>query len=70
MLFLNECSYKYLSKSTKVFVNGAWIGIIDDPEFVKKLLLDNRRNGLIPIYLIFVIGLCDYSTTSCEKIFC
>uniref|UniRef100_A0A6C0AX87 DNA-directed RNA polymerase n=1 Tax=viral metagenome TaxID=1070528 RepID=A0A6C0AX87_9ZZZZ len=50
MLFLNECSYIYLSKSTKVFVNGAWIGIIDDPEFVKKILLDNRRSGLIPIY--------------------
>ena len=25
--FLEECSYDYLSKTTKVFIDGAWIGV-------------------------------------------
>ena len=47
---LNECSFKYLSQTTKIFVNGIWIGSIDDPINFKKLLIDNKRNGLLSIY--------------------
>jgi len=50
MRILNECSFKYLSQTTKVFVNGVWIGVIEDPINVKNLLINHRRNGLIPIY--------------------
>ena len=47
---LDESSFLYLSKSTKVFVNGSWIGVLNEPEKIKNLLLDNRRSALIPIY--------------------
>lgn len=47
---LDEVDFKYMSRLTKIFVNGAWVGIVDDPEATKELLVFNRRNGLIPIY--------------------
>ena len=50
MLILNECSFDYLSFMTKIFVNGAWIGIVKDPITTNRKLLDYRRNGLISIY--------------------
>ena len=47
---LQECSTKMLATSTKMFVNGNWIGVIDNPiENVNTLKLF-RRNGVIPIY--------------------
>lgn len=47
---LQECTPEILSLATKVFVNGIWIGVIDDPiDNVAKLKLF-RRNGIIPIY--------------------
>ena len=50
MRLLTESSFRYLSQTTKVFVNGVWIGVIEDPINVKNLLINNRRNGLISIY--------------------
>ena len=51
-----ECSSEQLSNSSKIFVNGNWIGVIDDPvdpnkkpDFIGMLKLF-RRNGVIPIY--------------------
>jgi hypothetical protein len=32
-----------LSSLTKIFVNGAWVGVHRDPEMVVKRLLDVRR---------------------------
>ena len=47
---LLECSPEQLGTSTKVIVNGRWIGIIDTPiEFVNEVKL-YRRNGIIPTY--------------------
>ena len=47
---LQECSQLMLSTSTKMFVNGNWIGVIENPiENVNTLKLF-RRNGIIPIY--------------------
>ena len=34
----------------KVFVNGAWIGITDDPEGLYKMLKDKKSKGIINIY--------------------
>ena len=48
--FLNECSFKYLSQTTKIFINGVWIGAIEDPIKLKEQLINNRRSGLISIY--------------------
>ena len=50
MRILNECSFSYLSKTTKVFVNGAWVGVVIQPEKINNLLIDNRRSALISIY--------------------
>ena len=47
---LEECSLEYLSNATKIIINGAWIGAIDNPEEVLNYLKLSRRNALIPIY--------------------
>ena len=50
MKLLEDCTPIYVSKLTKVFVNGYWAGCIDEPvESVEKMRLF-RRNALIPIY--------------------
>ena len=33
---LEECGLKYLSSTTKIFVNGNWIGVTDDPIKLKS----------------------------------
>jgi DNA-directed RNA polymerase II subunit RPB2 len=50
MELLNECTINYIAHSTKVFVNGAWVGIVTKPVEVIELLKKYRRIGLIPIY--------------------
>ena len=50
MQLLEECSYKYLSDVTKVFVNGAWVGATRDPETFVKLIRAHRRNNLINVF--------------------
>lgn len=48
-----ECNPEQLAASSKVFVNGQWIGVIDTPiEMVNELRLF-RRNGVLPIYASF-----------------
>jgi DNA-directed RNA polymerase II subunit RPB2 len=50
MKLLEECSNKYLFSSTKVFVNGSWIGVITTPQETLRLVKKYKRNGLMPIY--------------------
>ena len=50
MELLTECNIEYISKSIKIFVNGAWVGIITNPVEVLDILKKYRRIGLIPIY--------------------
>jgi DNA-directed RNA polymerase II subunit RPB2 len=45
-----ECSPEQLGISSKIFVNGNWIGVIDAPIELVDLLKLYRRNGIIPIY--------------------
>jgi len=45
-----ECGPEKIVDSSKVFVNGSWIGIIDSPIELVALLKLYRRNGIIPIY--------------------
>lgn len=47
---LQECSAEYLAASTKVFVNGNWIGVVSSPIELTNYLKLLRRNGLIPAY--------------------
>ena len=50
MELLTECTIEYIAQCTKVFVNGAWVGIITKPVEVIQLLKNYRRLGLLPIY--------------------
>jgi len=45
-----ECQSSQLANSTKVFVNGSWIGVIDTPVELVNLLKLHRRNGILPVY--------------------
>jgi len=47
---LTECTPEYLSDTTKVFVNGCWIGNVVDPLKTTSMLKLYRRNGIIPAY--------------------
>lgn len=47
MKLLEECPRKYLFSSTKIFVNGAWIGVVMNPDEVTLILKTYRRYGLI-----------------------
>ena len=48
---LTECNINYIANSTKIFVNGAWIGITTNSEDLLTVLKLYRRNGLIPIFI-------------------
>lgn len=50
MLYLAECHLDLLNKYTKVFVNGAWVGVINNPIVIQDKLRAFRRNGLFSIY--------------------
>ena len=45
-----ECDTTYLADTTKVFVNGIWIGVIDKPIELVNMLKLYRRNGIIPTF--------------------
>lgn len=50
MKLLDDCQPLYVSKLTKLFINGYWAGCVNEPiETVNKIKLF-RRNALIPIY--------------------
>jgi len=50
MRIILECSPEQLGSNTKIFVNGRWIGVIDNPIQLVNSLKLYRRNGVIPVY--------------------
>jgi DNA-directed RNA polymerase II subunit RPB2 len=50
MKILEECSIEYISKYTKIFINGGWIGIIEYPIRMIKFLRIYKRNNIIDKY--------------------
>ena len=48
---LQECTPVMLSIFTKIFVNGVWIGSIEEPIKTLKYLKLLRRNGLLPPFM-------------------
>ena len=50
---LEECSFHFLSRTTKVFVNGAWVGVHRGPQLLINKMRLYRRNGLLPLYWSF-----------------
>ena len=47
---LDECSIEYLKNTTKIFINGAWIGATNEPIDIIKLMRLHRRNNMIDIF--------------------
>ena len=50
MQLLEECKLSYLANVTKIFVNGAWVGVTTKPKELRNKLLLHRRNGLFNIF--------------------
>ena len=50
MKLLQECSLDILSMSTKIMVNGAWVGATRNPQNVMDEIYFHRRSALISIY--------------------
>jgi DNA-directed RNA polymerase II subunit RPB2 len=50
MLYLAECNFDMLNRHTKAFVNGAWVGIISNPQELQERLRALRRNGAFSLY--------------------
>jgi len=50
MRILQECSSEMLGNMTKIFVNGVWVGAIDNPIETVATFKMFRRNGLIPAF--------------------
>ena len=51
MQLLEECSIDYIANITKIFVNGAWIGVTPTPENMREQLILHRRNGLFSVFI-------------------
>jgi len=50
LMVFGECSPKMLANYTKVFVNGNWLGVIDNPIQTVNNMKICRRNGILPIH--------------------
>ena len=50
VLLLEECTPLLLSQTTKVFVNGRWIGNVSKPQETISYMKQARRSAIIPIY--------------------
>ena len=51
LLSLEKYPKDFLYYQTKVFVNGAWIGVVSDPEFVVDRIKTCRRLSFIPVHI-------------------
>ncbi len=51
MKLLEECPRTYLFNSTKILVNGAWIGVVSNPDIVNMQIKAYRRYGLISPFI-------------------
>ena len=49
--YVEECPPALLAQNTKVFVNGYWAGVVEDPYHCVNYVKLFRRNGLLPIYM-------------------
>jgi DNA-directed RNA polymerase II subunit RPB2 len=51
LLSLEKYPKDFLYYQTKVFINGAWIGVVSDPEFVVDRIKTCRRLSFIPVHI-------------------
>ena len=50
LINLENITPDFLFGKTKVFVNGRWLGIHEEPKLLVQLLRLHRQNGLINIF--------------------
>jgi len=55
--FLEECSFEDMHWLTKVFINGVWVGMVNDPIRFKQVFITCRRLGLIPPFIGFAFDM-------------
>jgi DNA-directed RNA polymerase II subunit RPB2 len=48
---LSENTPEIISKMAKIFVNGIWIGCVNDPDHVVEYMKKMRRIAVIPVYI-------------------
>ena len=51
MKSLSECSVDFLATYTKIFVNGSWVGSIENPSELIQLIRFYKRSALLPVYM-------------------
>jgi DNA-directed RNA polymerase II subunit RPB2 len=51
LLSLEKYPKDFIYYQTKVFINGAWIGVVSDPEFVVDRIKTCRRLSFIPVHV-------------------
>lgn len=49
-------SYKDLDDYVKVFINGSWVGITNDPDKIYRCLKDKKYKGIINIYTSIIFN--------------
>ena len=49
-------SYKDLDECVKVFINGSWVGVTNDPEKIYNCLKDKKYKGIINIYTSIIFN--------------
>ena len=47
---IEECSVEYLANTSKIFINGNWIGATNEPLKIVKNMKLHRRNNIIDIF--------------------
>ena len=51
-----EGSYKELDDFAKVFINGSWVGVTNEPEKIYNILKDKKYKGIINIYTSIIFN--------------
>ena len=49
-------TYKELDEFAKVFINGSWVGVTNDPEKIYAILKDKKSKGIINIYTSIIFN--------------
>ena len=53
---LHDCNENDLQDNVKIFINGSWVGITNDPEILYNKLKIMKANGIINIYCSIIFN--------------
>jgi len=57
VLSVNDCRPEELNDKVKVFVNGCWLGVTDDPVKLYQEMKDKKYRGIINIYTSIIFDI-------------